>query len=246
MTRTQITFSVYAVEFCTVLQAVALFQARPQDFAEFARVHCYARHDGLMLSASNGVSAAIARVETEGQVGTGVFELPAAQVKALLAVFKRPVPKDFSADDYVLEVTADEHLVRVKDTSNLFDHDELVLAVQPTDVDNPHVPAPGEAAMSLAATMMRTVQESLPLDLAGGVFFSPAEVERIAKAARILGLELRLRPQGRSLTAPISDGFYAMTAAEYSERDRTPPFRDARSVHAWDERLHELVNLGVI
>lgn len=246
MTGGQIKFEVNALAFCKVLQAVALFQARPQDFSEYARVHCYARHDGLLLSASNGSSAAIARVDVDELAGSGGFELPAGQVKALLAVFKRPVPKDFSSDEYVLEVSADEHLVRVKDISDLFDHDELVLAVQATDVDNPHMPAPGEMAMSLAATMMRTVQDALPLDLTSGVYFSPDEVERIAKAAKILGRELYLRPQGRSLTTPISDDFYASTVAQHSEHDRKPPFRDARAVHAWDERLHELVNLGVM
>lgn len=243
-TRTRILFRVYGTEFCRALSAVALFQALPKDFASFAAVRLAARHDGLSLAAGNGVSAAIAHVSTDEQEGVGVFSIPHSQVKAVLAVFKRTLPKDISSDQYVLEVTATDQWITIKDVSVLFDGDTFTMAVPSDDSLEYGDQSETDRAMDTFSMLASGLDADSPLDLTSGVYFSPAEVARIARAVKELGLELHLRAVGRRLLAPISDDFTAFTVATLRDRDLPRPFLDERALDGWRDRLHDLVEQG--
>lgn len=249
MNDSPITFTVDAPTFCQLLTAVGLFQGIPREYAEYARVRCFVRHDGLTLLATNGVSGAIGHCSTETRDGSGLFDIPASQVKALLAVYKRQRPKESKFEEYHLEVSVTRDMVRVQDISDIFDREQLQIAVAPEALE-PNEKGQEELAMSAAATMSRAVAARAPLDLADGVFFSPDEVARLARAAKALGVEIHVRPVGNVLLAPLAPGFTAYTTAQH-HRDEPGgrgkgPFIDQRAVAAWSHRLDELVGQGVI
>lgn len=238
-------FQVDGREFCTMLTAVALFQGPARTMPEYAKVFCFVRHDGLTMGATNGVSCAVGRVDVLAGDGVGVFVIPAPQVKALLAVFDRALPKD-PEDEYVLEVEVDADQIRVRDVSSLFDHEELLIAVQPED-DVLRTRTSVQQAMSLAAIMSRAVSSGIPFDLASGCYFSHAEVARLARAAKTLGTELMLRPLDGRLLAPLSEDFAAFTVAQVRDREeQKAPFLDERAVRDWRARLEELVDGGAL
>lgn len=244
----RISFRVYGTEFCRVLKAVALFQAMPKDFESYAAVRCMARGDGLVLAATNGVSAAVGHVSTEDVDGLGPFSLPHSQVKAILAVFDRRLPKDRDANEYVLEVTATDASIRIEDVSVLFDGDTFTIAVPHPDTVERGDPSELEKVMGTLAVLIGGLQlddDQVPLD--GGIYFSPIEVSRISRAAKELGLELSLRPNGRRLLAPLSDDFTAFTAGTLrSWNEEKRPYIDERATRSWRSRLHDVVDNGVI
>ncbi len=130
MSRGGLSFRVYGLEFCRMLEAVAMFQALPRETESYAAVRCIVSADGLSLLALNLRSAAAGgHVELAEQDGVGVFSIPAAQVKAVLAIFRRKLPKEVSADEYVLEVTLSPLALRIADVSVLFDGDEFQMSV---------------------------------------------------------------------------------------------------------------------
>lgn len=246
--RTRISFRVYGTEFCRMVSAVGLFQALPKDFASYAAIRCLARGDGLTMAATNGSSAAIGHVSTENVDGVGPFSLPHAQVKAILAVFNRKVPTGKHSWDYVLQVTVTEHSITIEDVSVLFDGDTFTIAI-------PHEEAAERGDLSESEQVMNTLSvlaggldaEQQEVDLAEGIHFSPTEVSRIARAAKALGIELHLQPNGRRLLAPLGEDFSAFTAGTLHQWDGAkPPYIDARALRAWRARLHDVVDSGVI
>lgn len=242
MSTDSFSFDVYASEFCQMVAAVGLFQASPKHLPQHARVQCFLRHDGLTMAALNGASAAVGTIDTISAEGAGVFAIPFSQVKALLAIFDRPVPKDESSYAYVLSIRVEPTRIRVSDLS---DHEELWIAVQPEDPEK-EGGTPLEIAMSVAKSMTRAVRSREPLDLAGGVHFAAPEVKRLADAAKILSTELMLHAVGNRLLAPLSESFIAYTVARHRDRDdQRPPYLDARSVTMWQDRLGELTESGV-
>ncbi len=242
------TFRVYGTEFCRVLGAVALFQASPRAFESLAAVRCFARYDGLSLIAINGASVAVGHVEAEDIDEPAVFSIPAAQVKAILAIFNRRLPKDASSMEYVLEVTVTDQQVRIHDVSDLFERDEYLMAITATEDLEAREQSDAERAMRAAATAMSALRATDPFDLAAGVYFSHDEIARMARAAKLLTLELHLRPAGRFLVAALADDFVAMTVAQRHDRDPEKPriFIDEQALRSWRGRLDELVDQAVL
>lgn len=246
--RTRISFRVYGTEFCRMVSAVGLFQALPKDFASYAAIRCLARGDGLTMAATNGVSAAIGLVSTDDVEGVGPFSLPHAQVKAILAVFNRRLPKDTNTEDYVLEVTVTEHSITIEDVSVLFDGDTFTIAIPPEDTAERGDPSESEHVMKTLAVLAGALEtDQKEVDLADGIYFSPVELSRITRAAKALGVELHLRTNGRRLLAPLGEDFTALTAGALHQREgHNPPFIDTLALRAWQSRLHDVVDGGVI
>lgn len=246
--RTRISFRVYGTEFCRILSAVALFQAGPRDFGgEYAAVRCLARGDGLSLAATNGASAAAGTVQTEDVDGVGPFSLPHAQVKAILAVFNRRLPKDTNSEDYVLEVTVTEQSIKIEDVSVLFDGDTFTIAIPHEDTAERGDLSESEKVMNTFSLLAGAIdRDQIPVDLAAGIYFSPVEIQRIARAAKAIGLELHFRPNGRRLLAPLAGDFVAFTAGTLQREEARPPFRDERALAVWRDRFYDVVDSGVI
>ena len=241
-------FTVVGGEFCRVLEAVALFQSTPKQFGPLAGVRCVLRYDGLTMLAVNGVSAAVGTVSVASVDGVGLFSFPHSQVKALLAVFKRALPKGADQDEYMLEVRVSEDSIRVEDISHLFDRDQLTIAIPSAKDVEPHEQTDEQRVMQTASALLGIVEQSTPLDLASGVFFDPAELARIARAAKVVGVELCLRAVGRGVLAPLSDEVVAYTVASVRqvEEHQRPPFIDERAVRQYRQRLAEIVDEGVL
>lgn len=246
--RTRISFRVYGTEFCRMIAAVGLFQALPRDFGSYAAIRCLVRGDGLTMAATNGSSAAIGHVSTEDVDGVGPFSLPYVQVKAVLAVFNRKLPKDKHSWDYVLEVTVTEHSITIEDVSILFDGDTFTIAIPHEDTAERGDLSESEHVMSTLSVLAGGLDvEQQEIDLAEGIYFSPVEVQRIARAAKGLGVELHVRPNGRRLVAPLAEDFTAFTAGTLHQWDGAkPPHIDQRALQGWRARLHDVVDSGVI
>ncbi|MGO2311667.1 hypothetical protein ACTXJ9_10935 [Brachybacterium tyrofermentans] len=245
----RVEFRVYGLEFCRMLGAVALFQASPKDFASYAAVRCLSRHDGLSMAALNGGAAAAGHVQTEQVEGYGAFSIPHAQVKAILSVFKVALPKEVSAQEYVLLVEVSDRQMTITDVSGLIDGSSLTVDV----AEDPLALERGEkSSLDLVHLTFQTVQRGLdpapPLNMADGIWFSPAQVGRIARAATLLGLELHMQMNGRMLLAPLDDDFmaYCASAEHREDDDHRPPWIDARSLGSWRGRLREVIDEGVI
>ena len=245
---TEISFRVYGTEFCRILSAVALFQGSPREFDSYAAVRCLSTGEGLAMAATNGASAAIGHVQTDDVDGRGPFSLPHAQVKAILAVFKRKLPKDTHAWDYVLEVTVTDEWIKIEDVSVLFDGDTFTIAVPHPETADRGDLSESEKVMntlSVLAGGLDAVQEYV--DLAEGIFFSANEMGLIARAAKGLGLEVNLRPNGRRLVAALAEDFTVYTVGTLRSWDGgKPPFIDERALRGWRGWLTDVVDNGVI
>lgn len=245
---TRISFRVYGTEFCRILSAVALFQGSPREFGTYAAVRCLSTGGGLAMAATNGASAAVGMVQTEDVDGRGPFSLPHAQVKAILAVFKRKLPKGTHSWDYVLEVTVTDEWIKIEDVSVLFDGDTFTIAVPHPETAERGDLSESEKVMntlSVVAGGLDPVQE--PIDLAEGIFFSPNETALIARAAKGLGTEVHVRPNGRRLVAPLAEDFTVYTAGSLHSWDGAkPPFVDERALRSWRAWLTDVVDNGVI
>lgn len=246
--REEMSFRMYGTEFCRILGAVGMFQAVPRDFEQHSAVRCLARGDELVLAATNGVAAAIGRVPTDEAEGRGPLSIPHAQVKAVLGVFARPLPKGVSAAEYLLQVTVTTETIRIEDVSALFGGDTFTM-VRPSE----EAAERGDLsemelvmnALSLHAAALDEAQD--PIGLESGVFFSPAEVARVSRAAKAIGVEVHLRSSGRRLIAPLSESFIAYVAGDlHAWEQRKPPFIDERAVRGWRRRLTEVVDEGVL
>lgn len=243
----EFSFQVYGGEFTRTLAAVALFQAAPRDIESYAAVRCLVRHDGLTMLAQNGTAGAAGNIATIEQQGTGLFSIPHAQVKALLAIFKRRLPKDMSALEYVLEVTVTDRELRVHDISELFDGDEYVIVLpDPRDLQAGEQ-SEVEKIMATASSAWAALRDPRPLDLTDGVFFPSEEISRIARAAKAAGIEVHVRAIGRYLVAPLSEDLIAWVWAEpHSTEHRRRPFIDDRSMSTFLERFEDIVDRAVI
>lgn len=241
-----LSFRVYAGEFCRILTAVGLFQWSAKENPDRARVFCFARHDGLTMIAINGSSAAIGNLDMEDLQGAGIFAIPAAQVKAILALFDRRIPKDASSAEYVLEISTNRRETRVKDVSDLFDRDELVV-MNPEEPDLAGTSSTAQLAMGGVSTVLNNLNSRAELDLTSGVHFNTEEIARIARAAKGLGWPLRFRAVGGILLAPIADEFVALTvASKRSEDEKAKPTPDETTLDSWRHRFDELLHEGVI
>ncbi|GAA1714749.1 hypothetical protein [Brachybacterium phenoliresistens] len=245
-TYPDIELTVYGTEFTRLLEATSLFHANPRDDDRNAVVRCFARHDGLTLTATNGTALGAGILTPHGQEGAGLFAITAAQVKAVLAVFKRRLPKDATADEYLLSIQVSEDQIRIVDRSDLFDHDELTLTIPPPE-DGAYREAPDEQAMRIAAMLRRILHDQAPLDLADGCTMPHDRLTRLAKAARILGGDLALRPQGSVIVSPIGDTFVAVTVVQEVDREtHRAPFRDEVNVREWMRRVDDIAASGVL
>lgn len=245
----RISFEVYGLEFCRMLGAVGLFQARPQDFASYAAIRCLSRYDGLSLAATNAVAMAAGHVETEDASGFGAFSIPAGQVKAILAVFKVTLPKEVSSMEYRLAVEVTGRQMTSRDVSGLIDGSQLTVDVAEDPLALDH----GEkSSTDLVHQTFQLVQRGLDPNpavvLEDGVYFSPEQVRKLSRAAILLNVELHWRMLGRLLVAPLAEDFVAMvTSSEHMEdEERRPPWIDARSLTQWRARLREVIDEGVI
>lgn len=245
---TQISFRVYGTEFCRILSAVALFQGSPREFDSYGAVRCLATGDGLAMAATNGASAAIGMVQMDDVTGRGPFSLPHAQVKAILAVFKRKLPKGTNSWDYVLEVTVADQWIKIEDVSVLFDRDTFTIAVPHPETAERGDPSESEKVMSTLSVVAGGLDpEQEPITLSQGIFFSANEMALIARAAKGLGLEVNLRLNGRRLVAALAEDFTVYTAGTLRSWDgATPPFIDERALQSWRGWLTDVVDNGVI
>ena len=246
--RAPMTFTVDGFEFCRLLEATALFQARGDDVPDWSMVRCIVRDGRLLMLASNFLAMACGRVGLIEQDGTGMLELPAAQVKALLAVFKRRRPKDALDQEYTLEVTADPERIRVQDVSVLFDRDELVLTVPPED-DNPHAETQHEKTMRRALTLHEAVtRDQRPLE--PGVSFGEEKWRLVARAVKLLGPDLRIIPCGTAVLAIVGESFVVTVPGgrdEATETDGVPdPPREQAWLSGWGREASTLVEDGVL
>ena len=246
---TSISFEVYGLEFCRMLGAVGLFQARPQDFPSYAAVRCLSRHDGLSMAALNGGAAAAGLVQTEDVDGFGAFSIPAAQVKAILSVFKVTLPKEVSAQEYRLAVDVSDRQMTIRDVSGLIDGSSLTVDV----AEDPMTLERGDkSSFDLALQAFEVVQRGLDprpaVALDSGIFFSPAQWGRVARAATALGVELHLRMLGRVAVFPLAEDFVAyVPSSEHREDDEhRAPWIDERSLAEWRERLREVIDEGAL
>lgn len=244
----EVRFEVFGTEFCRILRAVARFQALPKDFGgEYAAVRCLASGDRLVLAALNGVSAAVGSVEVDDVEGVGTFSVPHAQVKAVLAIFDRRLPSGCTREDYILQVVVSDRSISIEDVSTLFDGDRFEIAV-PMEEDA----ARGDASESdKVMSALAVLQGGLgptqrDEDLTGGIFFSPKEAARLARAASDLGIEMHLRMVGRLLVAPLGEDFVAYTAGSLRHDDEKRPYVDERAMRWWRSRLFEVVHEGVL
>lgn len=240
--RTRITFSVYGLELCRMLGAVALFQADPKKFGVYAAVRCIASGDGLFLAALNGTSAAAGRVDLIDVDGVGPFSISPEQAKSILAIFKRKLPKDTGEDEYVLEVTVTEERIVVADVSKLFGGDSLTMAVQGGDASLEHgEQSETDRVLATFSSLAGGVADDEPVDLAAGVHFSAPEIARLGRAAGVLGVEVSMRMLGRRLVAPLADDCIAYTAGTLRSDDKEKlPYRDQRTLLGWRDRLGDL------
>ncbi|UQN30683.1 hypothetical protein [Brachybacterium kimchii] len=242
-------FRVYGTEFCNHLQAVALFQADARKIPQYAAVRCIARTDGLTMIAHNGLSCAVADLSTLDPEGAGLFSIPTTQVKALLAIFHRKLPKGTLPDEYVLEVKLTARTLTVTDVSGLFTGDEYVMALPDPDSLEPHEEPEDAHTMRAAASARGALADAAPTDLTDGVHFSPTELGRLARAAGTLGWNLHIRPVGHMLIAPIAETFVAATYAELNDRPADgphAPFIDERALADVRRRLDEIVEQGAL
>lgn len=247
--RSSISFEVYGLEFCRMLGAVGLFQASPKEFASYAAVRCLSRYDGLSMAALNGGAVAAGLVQTEDAEGFGAFSIPHAQVKAIISVFKVTLPKEVSANEYRLAVEVADRQMTIRDVSGLIDGSSLTVDV----AEDPMTLERGDkSSEDLAHQCFEVLQRGLDpkpaVDLSSGIFFSPAQVGRVARAAVALGVELHVRMLGRLLVAPLAEDFVAYVASsEHREDDEhRAPWIDERSLTEWRGRLREVIDEGVL
>lgn len=238
----RVTFRVYGLEFCTMLAAVALFQADPKKFDEFAAVRCIASGDGLYLAAVNGASAAAGQVDVIDLDGLGPFSISHEHVKSILAIFKRKLPTGTSPDEYVLEVDVTERELVVADVSKLFGGDSLTMATasSATTIERGEQ-SEDDRVMAAFSSLAGGTSADHPVDLADGIHFASAEIARIGRAAGVLGVEVSMRMLGRRLVAPLTEAFIAYTAGTRRSDDKeSRPFRDERALLGWRDRLEDL------
>lgn len=241
-----ITFRTYGLEFCRMLQAIDLFHTSPRESDVYSVVRCVAGAEGLSLFATNLRSAAAAHLDIEHERGAGMFAIPAAQVKNVLQVFKRKLPKDTAEDEYVLEVTVTDKAITIADVSDLFSRDVLTVMVPPESDERGTEPE-SEVTMRTATIVLNAVATELPkIDLTAGRWLPPAEVSRVAKAAGILGQQIHLWPVGRMVMWPLGDSFVAVCAVASELDDEPRPYGDAVALADWRDRLERLVDQGVI
>lgn len=238
----RVTFQVYGLEFCTMLAAVALFQADPRKFDELAAVRCIASGDGLYLAAVNGSSAAAGQVGIVDLEGRGPFSISHEHVKSILAIFKRKLPKGTSPDEYVLEVDVTERELVVADVSKLFGGDSLTMAAGPgVESLERGEQSDDDRVMAAFSSLAGGSTAAHPVDLADGIHFASPEIARIGRAAGVLGVEVSMRMLGRRLVAPLTGSFIAYTAGTLRSEDKEQrPFRDERALLWWRDRLVDL------
>ena len=244
--RTRINFRVYGLEFCRMLGAVGLFQATPREAESYAAVRCVAGSAGLSMFALNLRAAAAGHVDIEHENGAGMFSIPHAQVKNILAIFKRKLPKEVQEDEYVLEVTVTEHAITIADVTELFSGDVLTVTVPEETLERGDESEADRVIRAATVVQDAIARGQVEVGLGAGHHLNPTEVGRIAKAAGILGVALHVWPLGRTLVTPLGDSFVAVLSIGRAGDDAERPLSDERTVAEWRDRLEELVDHGVI
>lgn len=248
MSGTDVIFSVYGTEFCRALEAVGLFQAKPKDFAVYAAVRGFVRYDGLTMTALNTRTAAVTTISTLNQQGSGLFSLPFDQVRVVLAMFKRRLPKDVPDDEYVLEVAVMAREIRIRETSDVFDHTEWVYSLPDPRELATHETSDDEHAMSTASAMNGILAHVRPAVLDGGYAAQGPQLALLARAARILDAPLMLRTTGRALIATIGTDFTTdlVVVTTLGHDDAVDPRAawDSRTLTEYQQRLDDLVTQG--
>ena len=241
-----ITFRAYGLELCRMLAATALFQSTPRESEIYSRVRCTAGAGGLSMIATNLRIIAAGHVDIEHGHGGGLFSITAAQVKAILAVFDRKLPKGVGEDEYMLELEVTPTRIQINDISNLFSHDSLTLQIQDENLERGDE-SETDRLMRIASMLQRFVSGwGVKADLTDGRYLLPAEVARVAKAAGILGTALHVWPVDRHVLFPLGDSFVAACYLSRELEETPRPYQDAQALSEWRARLEDLVDHGVI
>ncbi len=243
---TKLSFTVYGLEFCRLLEAVGLFQASARTAPAYAAVRCIVRHDGLTMCAVNLASTAVGTVSTIDQDNAGVFSLTVAQTKLVLAMFKRSLPKDVDEDEYVLEVDVTDEMIRIRETGVLFGQDELRIAVQPSSSLERGEQSDDEHVMRTAAVVSRLLGDRRPTAIEPGASVGAVQLGLVAKAARVIGFHPQLRVAGRHLFADFGENLVVIVALGRPDGDGADARRLEDALTQYADRLSELVESGAL